>query len=74
MNKNEIETLDIKNNTQLQRHTLVIHLHWLLQGLPGGHMKWIELNDECLNKMYVDKLIELGIADTFLYEGIKCHY
>lgn len=60
-----------KNNKLLQRYTLANHLYWLSQGLPGGHMKWIEFNDEDLNKLYSDKLIELGIADTLWYEGIK---
>ena len=58
-------------NTQIQRYSLANHLFWLSQGKPGGHKKWTELNERSLNDLYALSLIEMGIADTLWYCGIK---
>ena len=58
-------------NTQIQRYSLANHLYWLAEGKPGGHKKWTEFNEQVLNEAYSSKLIEMGIADTLWYCGIK---
>lgn len=58
-------------NTQIQRYSLANHLYWLAEGKPGGHKKWTEFNEQVLNAAYSSKLIEMGIADTLWYCGIK---
>lgn len=60
-----------KENTQIQRYSLANHLYWLSNARPGGHMKWTEFNEQGLDSAYARKLIQLGIADTLWYEGIK---
>lgn len=68
ISRNGFET---KLNTQMQRYSLANHLYWLSNGKPGGHTKWLEFNGKELNNLYAQKLIELGMADTLWYEGIK---
>ena len=76
-NSTTLETLIKRNgfitnwNTQIQRYSLANHLYWLVQGKPGGHKKWAEFNEHVLNDAYSSKLIEMGIADTLWYCGIK---
>lgn len=68
MRKNGFEMI---RNISLQRYPLANHLYWLTRGKPGGHVKWKELNDKELNKMYQKKLYELGICDTVYMEFKK---
>lgn len=76
-NSNTLERLMVRNgfrtkwNTQVQRYSLANHLYWLSQGKPGGHMKWIEFNEQNLNELYAKKLIESRRADTLWYIGTK---
>lgn len=60
-----------KQNTQIQRYSIANHLYWLSKKKPGGHMKWIEFNDQELNNIYAQVLIDSKIADTLWYMGIK---
>lgn len=68
INRNGFTT---KSNTQLQRYPLANHLYWLSEGKPGGHIKWDSFRGKHLEEAYASKLVELGIADTLWYEGIK---
>lgn len=76
-NSNTLEQLIVRNgfvtklNTQIERYSLVNHLYWLSEGKPGGHVKWLDFNDEEMNAAYEKKLIQLGIADTLWYIGTK---
>lgn len=58
-------------NTQIQRYPLSNHLYWLSKGKPGGHKQWEEFNGKTLNNLYALQLIEMGLADTLWYVGIK---
>ena len=60
-----------KVNTQIERYSIANHLYWLSEGKPGGHVKWIDFNDEEINAAYEKKLVSLGIADTLWYIGTK---
>lgn len=51
-------------NSQLQRYTLANHLYWLVHSKPGGHCKWLELNDAELNKQYERVLKGIESCDT----------
>lgn len=62
---------ETKLNTQIQRYPLANHLYWLSQGKPGGHVKWAEINDEKLNRIYEKLLVDSKIADTLWYIGTK---
>lgn len=52
------------SNSQIQRYPLANHLHWLSEGLPGGHVKWKDLSDDSLNKLYEDTLKKIHKCDT----------
>ncbi len=60
-----------QENTQIQRYSLANHLFWLSNAKPGGHMKWMEFNEQKLDSAYAEKLSQLGIADTLWYKGVK---
>lgn len=45
-------------------YPLANHLHWLSEGLPGGHLKWKELSDDLLNKSYEDIFKKIHKCDT----------
>lgn len=51
-------------NSQVQRYPLANHLFWLSEGEPGGHVKWKELSDDSLNKLYEDRLKKIHKCDT----------
>lgn len=76
-NSDTLEKLITRNgfatriNTQLERYSLANHMYWLSEGKPGGHVKWVEFNDQEINVAYEKKLISLGIADTLWYIGQK---
>lgn len=76
-NSNTLERIMVRNgfktkkNIQIQRYSLANHLYWLLNGKPGGHMRWTEFNEEKLNYVYAEKLIQMGIADTLWCIGVK---
>ena len=57
---------NVLKNTQIQRYQLSNHLYWLKEGLPGGHTKWTEFNDEKLNEEYSKLLHSMKICDTLL--------
>lgn len=50
----------------IQRYPLSNHLHWLSQGLPGGHEKWSFLDSPKLTNAYEETLASLGITDTLI--------
>lgn len=49
-----------------QRYGLTNHLHWLSKEAPGGQNKWYFLNDGAMDKLYENKLAELGLTDTIV--------
>jgi len=58
--------LQISFIQQIQRYPLSSHLYWLSNGKPGGRRKWAALNDDALDKIYGDRLANLGVADTII--------
>jgi len=52
--------------SQYQRYPLSNHLYWLSKGLPGGHQKWVFLDDPILNNAYAKALAEIGKSDTLV--------
>ena len=50
--------------TQVQRYSLANHLFWLNCGKPGGHVKYLEFNDDKLNEEYVRVLRNMKKCDS----------
>jgi len=50
----------------VQRYSLANHLYWLAKGKPGGHEKWVSLNDDELNAQYERQLASIGRTDTII--------
>jgi len=55
----------------IQRYPLANHLHWLVQGKPGGHLKWPLLRDAELDRRYADLLSGIDGNDTLVAEALK---
>ncbi len=53
---------------QIQRYPIINHLYWLSVGLPGGHIKWREINDDRLNESYNNWLSSMSMCDTLYAE------
>lgn len=70
LNRNGFKT---KWNTQIQRYSLGNHLYWLSNGKPGGHVKWMEFSEPEVSDAYAQKLIQLKLADTLWYGGVKAY-
>jgi SAM-dependent methyltransferase len=51
---------------QEQRYPLSNHLYWLSEGKPGGHIKWVFLNNPALERAYKHALALLGKCDTIV--------
>jgi cyclopropane fatty-acyl-phospholipid synthase-like methyltransferase len=51
---------------QEQRYPLSNHLYWLAEGKPGGHIKWVFLNNPMLEYAYKYTLASLGKCDTIV--------
>ena len=51
---------------QHQRYPLSNHLHWLSQGKPGGHQKWVFLDTPELRGAYANALAAIGKSDTLI--------
>lgn len=58
--------LQVRWIQQVQRYSLANHLHWLSEGMPGGHKHWYWLSDDALNKAYENRLAALGLSDTLM--------
>lgn len=54
----------------VQRYPLANHLHWLAQGMPGGHKNWHFLSSPALDTAYANALASVGMTDT-LVAGIS---
>lgn len=48
----------------VQRYDLSNHLHWMLQGQPGGQGRYSEMLTAGVNAVYADALIRAGRSDT----------
>ena len=55
----------------IQRYPLANHLHWLAKRQPGGHEKWVFVNDENLNLAYENYLASIGQTDTLILFATK---
>jgi SAM-dependent methyltransferase len=55
----------------IQRFGLTNHLHWLINGMPGGHDKLKKLYDERVELMYINNLIKNKLTDTLWVEATK---
>jgi 2-polyprenyl-3-methyl-5-hydroxy-6-metoxy-1,4-benzoquinol methylase len=51
---------------QEQRYPLSNHLYWLAEGKPGGHIKWVFLNNPVLENAYKHTLASFGKCDTIV--------
>jgi hypothetical protein len=49
-----------------QRYGFENHLHWLVEGKPGGHASWAHLKHDRLNERYAEMLGAIGQTDTLL--------
>lgn len=49
-----------------QRYSLANHVGWLKDGKPGGHNKYLELNNEKLNQLYKEQLEKINACDTLI--------
>lgn len=58
--------LDLRWQKQVQRYSLANHLYWLSNGEPGGHHKWVFMDNDLLNEAYGAQLAALGKCDTLL--------
>jgi hypothetical protein len=48
------------------------HLHWLVNGRPGGHQKWHFLDSPELHAAYEKQLAAIGKCDTIVGSVSKC--
>ena len=55
----------------VQRYPLSNHMYWLANDKPGGHEKWLFLNEKDINKMYEKILDEQDMCDTIWLEVSK---
>lgn len=53
-----------------QRYDLSNHMHWMMNGKPGGLGKYAELFGEELDNAYKNRLVEKGLCDT-IYAIVK---
>jgi 2-polyprenyl-3-methyl-5-hydroxy-6-metoxy-1,4-benzoquinol methylase len=58
--------LKVNYINQVQRYPLSNHLHWLVEGKPGGHQKWNFLDSPELHAAYEKQLAAIGRCDTIL--------
>jgi len=58
--------LGITSIQQYQRYPLSNHLHWLSQGKPGGHQRWVFLDSTELTAAYSGALAAIGKCDTLI--------
>ena len=50
-----------------QRYPLSNHLHWIINGKPGGHKsKFSILDNKSLANAYSNSLAKIGLSDTLL--------
>tara|TARA_B110000003_G_scaffold165611_1_gene165581 strand:+ start:4474 stop:5355 length:882 start_codon:yes stop_codon:yes gene_type:complete len=58
--------LELQNMECFQRYPLANHFNWLLEGKPGGHEKYSQLNDDEFHKHYEAFLKEINQTDTLI--------
>lgn len=56
--------LSLEESANLQRYGLANHLHWLIEGKPGGHKELRSLISEDSEARYRGLLAEKGVGDT----------
>lgn len=54
------------DNTQVQRYSVLNHMHWLAKGKPGGHKVLEEYHSPELDAVYTQALKQAGQCDTLL--------
>jgi 2-polyprenyl-3-methyl-5-hydroxy-6-metoxy-1,4-benzoquinol methylase len=54
-----------------QRYPLANHLHWLVKGKPGGHIKYNELRNDNIDNAYSELLNSLDFTDTLILTAVK---
>lgn len=52
--------------TGVQRYGFANHLHWLKEGLPGGHLQWAHLSNPNLDHEYEAMLASNNLTDTII--------
>ena len=50
----------------VQRYDISNHIHWLIEGKPGGAGKYTHIFSEALNEKYADNLNDKWLCDTIL--------
>ena len=58
--------LELQNMECFQRYPLANHFNWLLEGKPGGHEKYSQLNNNESHKHYQAFLSEINQTDTLI--------
>ena len=58
--------LELQNMECFQRYPLANHFNWLLEGKPGGHEKYSQLNNNEFHKHYQAFLSEINQTDTLI--------
>lgn len=61
----------VRSSQLMQRYELDNHLGWIIDGTPGGHLRYEQEVSAELKKKYAEKLREDGLSDTLFLVAEK---